>query len=346
MDLLDRYLQAVKKHLPWQRQDDILAELRANLESQLEDREAELGRPLTSAEAEAWLKEIGPPMQMAARYQPQQYLIGPAVFPTWWYVLRLACFWATTVYAIVSAVQIFTEEIPNWTSVLEATLRLPGVLITTASWVTLVFAGIEVTVTRYPAMFPEVTGHFVDWKPGALPPLDKHPASGKKQRGYAIAVVEVIFGFLLLGWLLLIPKYPYLLMGPGAVVLQVSPFQLAPVWVQFYWCVIVLNTLQLGWRCLALLRGWWQTPRPAEQIVMKVMGLIPLLILITAPDHLFITLKHPELDQARHGGTLDTINYAIHHGVLIICLIAVLTLLWEAGQMVLASYRKRVAAMR
>ena len=31
MELLDRYLQAVKKHLPLQRQDDILAELRANL---------------------------------------------------------------------------------------------------------------------------------------------------------------------------------------------------------------------------------------------------------------------------------------------------------------------------
>ena len=47
MELLDRYLEAVKKHLPWQRQDDIIAELRANLEAQLEDKEAGLGRPLT-----------------------------------------------------------------------------------------------------------------------------------------------------------------------------------------------------------------------------------------------------------------------------------------------------------
>ena len=88
MELLDRYLQAVKKHLPWQRQDDIIAELRANLEAQLEDKEAELGRPLTTGEAEDWLKQMGPPMQVAARYQPQQYLIGPAVFPTYWFVLR------------------------------------------------------------------------------------------------------------------------------------------------------------------------------------------------------------------------------------------------------------------
>jgi len=43
MELLDRYLQAVKRHLPWERQDDIIAELKANLESQLEDKESELG---------------------------------------------------------------------------------------------------------------------------------------------------------------------------------------------------------------------------------------------------------------------------------------------------------------
>jgi len=67
MELLDRYLQAIKKHLPWQRQDDLIAELRANLESQLEDKEAELGRPLTAAEVEAWLKHMGSPMQAATR---------------------------------------------------------------------------------------------------------------------------------------------------------------------------------------------------------------------------------------------------------------------------------------
>jgi len=53
MELLDRYLEAVRKHLPWKRQDDLLAELRANLEEQLEDKESALGRPMTGEEAEA-----------------------------------------------------------------------------------------------------------------------------------------------------------------------------------------------------------------------------------------------------------------------------------------------------
>jgi len=38
MELLDRYLQAVKKYLPLARQEDIIAELRANMEAQLEDK--------------------------------------------------------------------------------------------------------------------------------------------------------------------------------------------------------------------------------------------------------------------------------------------------------------------
>src|ERR1700740_432388 len=110
MELLDRYLQAVKKHLPWKRQDDIIAELRANLESQLEEKEAELGRPLTQSEAEEWLKQIGPPIQMAARYQPQQYLIGPTLFPIYWIVLKLVFFWAVAVYLIVSGVEIAVQQ--------------------------------------------------------------------------------------------------------------------------------------------------------------------------------------------------------------------------------------------
>src|SRR5271166_694959 len=113
MELLDRYLQAVKKHLPWQGQDDIIAELRANLESQLEEKEAGLGRPLTATEAEAWLKPIGAPALMAARYQPQRYLIGPALFPTYWFVLRTVCFWVAVVYLIGSAVGIAAGS-PTW----------------------------------------------------------------------------------------------------------------------------------------------------------------------------------------------------------------------------------------
>src|SRR5271165_7025450 len=106
MELLDRYLEAVRRHLPWKRQDDIIAELRANLEAQAEEREASLGRPITEAEAQEWVRHLGPPFLMAARYGPQQYLIGPGLYPTFRYVLRLGLTWCFIIYCIASAVDI------------------------------------------------------------------------------------------------------------------------------------------------------------------------------------------------------------------------------------------------
>src|SRR5271157_1557831 len=201
MDLLDRYLQAVKKHLPWQRQDDIIAELRANLESQLEDKEAELGRLLTTPEMEAWLKHMGPPILVAGRYQTQRYLIGPAVFPIYSYVMQLALFWAVIIYSIVIVAQFFAGPSTD-TDLVEALLRVPGLLVTVAAWVTAVFAALEFAVTRYPEKCQRIPGFPADWSPSTLPPVEPNLVPGKKRRTYAQAVAEVIFGFLFLCWLL------------------------------------------------------------------------------------------------------------------------------------------------
>ena len=70
---------------------------------------AELGRPLTKEEAEEWFKQMGSPIQVAARYQRQQYLIGPTLFPTYWYVLKLALFWLTAVYVVARVITVAAQ---------------------------------------------------------------------------------------------------------------------------------------------------------------------------------------------------------------------------------------------
>jgi hypothetical protein len=346
MELLDRYLQAVKKHLPLKAQDDIVAELRANLESQLDDKEGELGRPLSQAEAEAWLKQIGPPMQVAARYKPQQYLVGPGIFPTYWFVLRLALGWALLIYLIVSATLIFAGENPSAAAVAGTMLRIPGIAMTVAAWVTLAFAGIEFAVTRCPGKWRMPGIPEADWSPASLPPVEREAAPGKKRRSYAEAVAEVVFGFLLLFWLLLVPRYPFLLMGPGAAYLRVSPFQLAPVWHTFYWWIVALNVAQLAWRCVDLLRESWARPRIVQDLAIKIFGLIPLALLLAVPDHVYVVLKHPALDMERYGGTLSTINQWTHRSFMMIAFIAVLQILWDIAQISLQAYRRRAAATR
>jgi len=340
MEILDRYLAAVKKHLPWQRQDDIIAELRANLESQLEDKEAELGRPLTSDEAAAWLKQMGPPMQVAARYQAHQYLVGPGLFPTYWYVLRMALGWALTIYLIVSGIELMTEA-GSVASVVEAVARVPGVLLTVAAWVTLVFAAAEYAFARGLVKVPPGVCAPVDWNPGSLPPVEAMAAGMKKRRTYAHAVAEVVFGFLFLIWLLLIPQHPYLWLGPGALYFKASPFQLDPAWMTFYWCVVALNLTQLAWQSLDLWRGTWRGPRLVYKTVTGIIGLIPLGVLLVVKDHAYVLLKNPEAAQAHDIATLAQVNLWIFRVALLIAAIAAAQLIWEIGRTRMKSLRKR-----
>src|SRR6266852_7973509 len=89
MDLINRYLQAVKFWLTKNQKQDIIAELAEDLRSQIEDREAELGRQLNESEVAELLKQRRRPVLVANRYRPQQHLIGPVLFPIYLFVLEV-----------------------------------------------------------------------------------------------------------------------------------------------------------------------------------------------------------------------------------------------------------------
>ena len=102
MDLVDRYVQAVRQHLPAKQQDDIASELTEDIVSQMSDKQEELGRPLTEAEQEAILKQYGHPYVLAMRYRPQQYLIGPSLFQFYVPALKIALALAFAVQVIIA----------------------------------------------------------------------------------------------------------------------------------------------------------------------------------------------------------------------------------------------------
>jgi hypothetical protein len=257
MERLERYLEAVRKYLPWERQDDIIAELRANLEAQLDEKEAGLGRPLTPVEMADWVKTLGQPILVAAGYQPQRYLIGPGFFPIYWYVMKLALGWAAVIYSIVTVVTLFAQSAPNATEWVGAIARIPWVLIITAAWVTAIFAAVEYGVSRKGLDLKGFAVPPANWSPGPMPAFSSRSPEGKKPHSYAKAVAELVFGVLFLGWLLLIPSHPYLMMGPGVSLLRISPYQLSPALMEFFWCVVGLNAFQLGWKIVDLYRGTW-----------------------------------------------------------------------------------------
>jgi len=96
MEILEQYLKTIKTLLPKEHQDDIIQELSENLGAQMEDREADLGRPLTEDEQEAMIQQHGNPLVVAGRYQRQnrsvafgRQLIGPVLFPLYIKILCL-----------------------------------------------------------------------------------------------------------------------------------------------------------------------------------------------------------------------------------------------------------------
>jgi len=89
MNLIDRYVAQVGKHLPAKTREDIEKELKSTLEDMLEDRAQKLGRPADEAMELELLKEYGAPDKVADTYHSTQYLIGPRMYPMFLFVLKI-----------------------------------------------------------------------------------------------------------------------------------------------------------------------------------------------------------------------------------------------------------------
>src|SRR5262249_40675342 len=119
MELVDRYLLAIRPLLPSEQRDDIIAELTDNIHAQVEDKEKELGRSLDEAELEALLQDHGSPMTVARQYGGDdrslafgRQLIGPELFPIYWKVLRINVWLGLAVTSAV-AVGLWVAGKPN-----------------------------------------------------------------------------------------------------------------------------------------------------------------------------------------------------------------------------------------
>jgi hypothetical protein len=112
MTLLDQYLKAVAAQLPKDARDDIVAELRDMILTRFEVREEELGRPLTEAEQETILREVGHPLAVAGRYHTgANHLIGPELYPYFLFAVRIGLAALVIITLMATAIQILVGEL-------------------------------------------------------------------------------------------------------------------------------------------------------------------------------------------------------------------------------------------
>jgi hypothetical protein len=146
MDIINRYVTEVGKHLPRKNRLDIEAELRSTLEDMLEDRSQQTGRPADEALASKLLKEYGAPKEVAAKYATHPYLIGPRMFPFYTFVLKIVLFAVTLGLSIATIVALINANMTGpemLQSLVDFAVSLVSALVAAFGNVTLVFAILE-----------------------------------------------------------------------------------------------------------------------------------------------------------------------------------------------------------
>ena len=243
MNLLDRYLQAVRFFLPRRQQDDIVRELSENLLSQMEDRAEALHRPLTEDEHADILRRHGHPMLVAGRYRSHKQLIGPTFFPIYVVALQAGLAVALLVSIIAATITSIVHGDPVRQCV-AAFLAFPGRALMVFAWTTLGFAGLDLAQSRLKLAHR--------WDPRSLPKVVK-PANlmsrGRSLCEFLLSAAGVV-------WLILAPWVPFLVFGPAAAF--VEP---APIWRLAYVPVLLLMVAGAMLSFINFARPYWTPAR-------------------------------------------------------------------------------------
>jgi hypothetical protein len=259
VDLLDRYFHAVKFWLPKAQRQDIISELSEDIRSQIEDKETELGRPLTEAEVEAILVRIGRPVLVASRYLPQRHLIGPALFPIYVFVLKIvaACYlvpWILLGFGLAFASPSYQAAHGGWFGALGAVWG--GFWMTAlvaVGTVTVVFAALERGATT-----PKL---LENWNPRKLPPV-RDPNRIPR----ATSIVELVANIVFASWWILAMSSPLVVDRRD---IQIT---LAPVWIYFFWGYLILAAANIAVAGANLLQPNWTRTRAGLRLVTNLCG--------------------------------------------------------------------------
>jgi len=308
MELIDRYLTAIRWNLPRDvKADDIVAELRDVIASRIEDREESLGSPLGEKEISALLREFGHPLVVAARYGTQQWLIGPDLFPFYWFSLKIVLA-ISVVLTILSGVGDIVVGGHPFQSLAHMVGGAWWSLLGNAGLVTLIFAVIERTGW--------LTDHLNRWSPEHLPDLGDFTIKTKPQRGWESAF-EVVFGIgFVLWWAGVIPLPVAYTDVKG---LTLTP---DPIWTAMWWPILALLIARLVFNAVRWSRPRWKAVRGVLSVATAAAA-IAILAMIYQAGH-WLTASSATIPAGRVADIDRSTNLGIHYTIIVVGVIWVL----------------------
>jgi hypothetical protein len=299
MELLDRYLAAVRRNLPADEAADITEELRDVLLARAEEREAASGEP-------NWpvlLKEFGHPLVVAARYRKHQWLIGPELYPFYVYFMKVVALIVVAVAVAVAAVKaVFGGgDIGGLVAGLLGSLWWAAVA--SVGSVTILFALIE----RYGG----AERHLRHWNPNQL------PDASAKQPGPWESAFEVGLSVVFLMWWVDLLRLPDFAAGGS---FRMEP---APIWTELFWPILALAVARLVYNVLVWLRPRWRLSRALLGAATAVGGIL-ILAAVYRAGH-WVTVVPTGIDADSAMGLQTSLHLALR-----IAIIAV-GVIWAIG---------------
>lgn len=255
MELIERYLNEVGKHLIKKNRQDILAEIRSHLEDTLDERTG--GNP-TEEDVVALLKETGTPRKMAASYSPEgQYVIGPTLYPLFRMITGI-------VLAATLGAQLLAWVISLWTGNTINIAEMVGGLLTSVPTsvgsVVIVFM-----ILQAAGVNPKMDE---DWDPRTLP---ENEHSQEVSRGEAI--FGIAGGSLLMALLVILPERIGIYSSTG------GEFYANPVILQYLPWILASLAVGIGLNIYLLWNGRWNVASRAVELGSDVFSIVVLALL-------------------------------------------------------------------
>ena len=314
MDLIERYLVAVRRHLPAGQQDDIVQELGDSLRSEAEDHERATGHPLTEVEQAALLKKRGHPWLMASRYLPQQYLIGPALYPYYRKTLTIVVFWVVLPLVLFGgAITAIMSASPwdVWDNVLSAAWN--GAIYSVGI-VTIVFAILEHEQVRIKALD--------NWDPTRLP-----AGTDVREVPRSETVIGLVISLTFLVWWVGLVRVPEIVFVDGDAV----RFTPAPLWAQLYYPILASGVAAVIIYLIDLVRPWRTVPVTVADIVLGLVN-VAIIVFLLRYDGPYVNLAADPQFSERVATVTKWVNVSIVWTVAAIGVVTiwdVLSQLWE-----------------
>ena len=316
-DLVSRYVAAVRRRLPAKAASDISAELREAVASQLEAKEAELGRPATRDEMAVLLRSFGSPMLAAARYTGRQYLIGPDLYPYYWPTAQI-------VVGIVAAIAMVGFLVQGVLSDHPLRLALQGL---GAAWNGALFAfgvvtGIFIALEQTKAG-PKIEG---SWRPEQLPRDTKDKPKSLFESLFSLGWDAIFIAWW--GGLLHIPNTL-----PGTPGETGMALDLSAAWSDVYAPVLVMAVMQAVIHLADILHPVWSRLRSFASIAVNLV-VLSVVWMLARRGPLFIVHGPAALADrvAKLNQMFVTVSHVLVYGMAIGLAIALMVEIWRLAR--------------